>query len=128
MLLTVLKNIRPDTPETEVAFLATTPKPRLVKFVITPKGEEPFLTGDTQHKAMHFVVKVDIGRISGAFAELLGKQPADIHVWILEGEAPAFVKSEGPLAFGGPIWRLDLVSPVWPHAAEHVEREEVKSH
>lgn len=35
-------------------------------------------------------------------------------VWILEGEAPAFVKSEGPLYLGGPIWRIELTNPVWP--------------
>ncbi|MBI4485154.1 MAG: hypothetical protein HY655_04000 [Acidobacteria bacterium] len=35
------------------------------------------------------------------------------HVWVLEGEAPAFVKSEAPLFVGGPIWRMELVSPVW---------------
>jgi hypothetical protein len=66
---------------------------------------------------MHYVVKVEIGGLSGAFAELLGKEPPDTHVWILEGKAPAFVKSEGPLAFGGPIWRIELVSPTWSRPA-----------
>jgi hypothetical protein len=46
-------------------------------------------------------------------APLIGKQPPDSHVWILEGEAPAFVKSEQPLYNGGPVWRIELVSPVW---------------
>jgi len=27
--------------------------------------------------------------------------------WILEGEAPAFLKFEGPLYEGGPIWRIE---------------------
>ncbi len=123
LLLTLLKNLRPDAHETEVAFVAPTPKPRMVKFHIRPQGEEPFSTGDVQRKAMHYVVKVDIGGITGAFAELLGKQPPDIHIWILEGEAPAFVKYEGPLAFGGPIWRMELVNPVWPHAQEKEGKE-----
>jgi hypothetical protein len=30
------------------------------------------------------------------------------------GEAPAFVKSEQPFYLGGPVWRIELVSPVWP--------------
>ena len=81
------------------------------------------MTGDSQRKARHFVVQVDISGISGALAELLGKQPPDIHVWILEGEAPAFVKWEGPLAIGAPIWSLELVSPVWPCVAEHAQKE-----
>jgi len=29
---------------------------------------------------------------------------------------PAFVKSEQPFYMGGPLWRIELVSPVWPHA------------
>ena len=123
LLLTLLRNLPPNSPETEVAYVAPTPKPRLVKFRIRPQGEEPFATGDMQRKAMHYVVKIDIGGITGAFAELLGKQPPDIHIWILEGEAPAFVKYEGPLAFGGPVWRIELVSPVWPHSFSESKEE-----
>lgn len=43
--------------------------------------------------------------------------PPDSHVWILGGEAPAFVKSEQPLYFGGPVWRIELASPSWPRGA-----------
>ena len=64
--------------------------------------------------ATHYVVKVEIGGVSGLLAPLLGKQPPDTQVWILPGEAPAFVKSEGPLYLGGPLWRIELTSPVWP--------------
>ena len=113
LVLTLLKNIRPNVSETKVTFVAPTPKPRLVKLAITPQGEEAFSTGDAPRTAMHYAVKVEIGGLSGVFAELLGKEPPDTHVWILEGEAPAFVKSEGALALGGPIWRIELVSPVW---------------
>jgi hypothetical protein len=123
LVLTLLKNLRPDTPEMTVGFVATTPKPRLVKLIIRPQGEESFSTGDTRRKARHYVVRVDIGGLTGAFAELLGKQPPDTHVWILEGEAPAFLKSEGPLTFGGPIWRIELVSPVWPKAPTAANKE-----
>ena len=63
LILTLLKNLRPDGPPTTVSMVATTP---------------------------------------------------DIHVWVLGGEAPAFVKMEGPLFCGGPIWRIELASPVWP--------------
>ena len=114
MVLTLLKNIRSDALETKVSMVAATPKPRLVKLAITPKGEESFSVGGASRKATHYVVKAEIGGAAGLVAPLLGKQPPDIHVWILGGEAPAFVKSEGPLYFGGPIWRIELVSPVWP--------------
>jgi len=35
-----------------------------------------------------------------------------MQIWVLEGEAPAFVKFEGPLYNGGPIWRVELAAPV----------------
>jgi hypothetical protein len=90
--------------------VATTPTPRLVKLAILPQGEEPFSIGHFHHKAMHYVVKVEIGGAAGLLAHLMGKQSPDTHVWVLGGEAPAFVKSEGPLYAGGPIWRIQLAS------------------
>jgi hypothetical protein len=113
LILTMLKNVRPDAPPKALGFVAATPKPRVVKLEITAAGEEPFSTGGAARKAMHYILKVDIGGIAGIVAPLIGKQPPDSHVWILEGEAPAFVKSEQPLYNGGPVWRIELVSPVW---------------
>ncbi len=61
-LLPMLLNDIPATvPKTTLSMVATTPKPRLVKLVITPQGEEPFSSGGLAHKATHFVVKIDIG-------------------------------------------------------------------
>jgi hypothetical protein len=116
MIITLLKNVRPDALPPRVSFVAATPKPRLVKLVISAAGTEPFSVAGSGRRAMHYVVKVDIGGLSGLLAPLLGKQPPDSHVWILGGEAPAFVKSEAALFLGGPMWRTELVSPVWPRS------------
>jgi len=110
LLFTLMKDLRPSVPRTTVSMVAITPKPLLVKLAITPHGEEPFTIGSFRHKAMHYVVKVEIGGITGFLARLMGKQPPDTHVWVLGGEAPAFVKSEGPLYAGGPIWRIQLAA------------------
>jgi hypothetical protein len=117
LIFTLLKNVRPDGPPTFVSMVAATPKPRVVKIKISPVGEEPFSVGGGERKAMHYVLKIEIGGVAGAIAPLVGKQPADIHIWIFGGEAPAFVKSEGPLYAGGPNWRIELSSPVWPRTA-----------
>lgn len=114
LILTLLKNVQSGAPPKSVSYVAATPKPRLVKLEITEAGAEPFSTGGAARKAMHYVLKVDIGGIAGVIAPLIGKQPPDSHVWILGGEAPAFVKSEQSLYLGGPLWRIELVSPVWP--------------
>ena len=117
MVPVLLKNLAPGTAPTTVSMLVATPKPMVVKLVITPEGEETFSTNATAHKATRYGVKVDIGGIRGMLAPMVGKQPADTHVWILGGNCPAFVKSEGPSFEGGPIWRTELVSPVWPVAS-----------
>ena len=113
MTLTLLKNIRPNVPQTTVSMVAATPKPRLVKLLISPEGEDSFSVGGSSHKATRYVIKVEIGGIAGLAAPLVGKQPQDTHVWILGGDAPVFVKLEGPLYQGGPTWRIELTSPVW---------------
>jgi hypothetical protein len=117
LIFTLLKNVRPDGPPTTVSMVAVTPKPRLVKLKISPLGEEPFSVGGAEHTAMHYVLKIEIGGVAGAIAPLVGKQPPDVHVWVLGGEAPAFAKSEGPLYADGPNWRIELTSPVWPRTS-----------
>ena len=113
LLLTLLQNLRPGAAETKVSYLAATPKPRLVKLAITPQGEETFRAAGMPHKATRYAMKVELGGVAGAVAPLIGKQPKDIHVWILEGKAPAFVRMEGQLYQGGPVWKIELTSPVW---------------
>ena len=114
MVPMLLGDIDPKTPKTVVSMLVSTPKPRLVKLELSPMGEDPFSIGAASMKAMRYAVKVDIGGISGVIAPIVGKQPPDTHVWIVGGKAPGFVKSEGPLFQDGPVWRIELASPVWP--------------
>jgi hypothetical protein len=120
LILTILKNIRPDSPETKLSYVVATPKPRLVKLTITPHGEDTLTTAGSPHRATHYVLKVELGGIGGIVAPLIGKQPPDTHVWILGGKAPAFVKMEGPLYQDSPIWRIELTSPVW-RQSQHSE-------
>ncbi len=111
---TLLENARADAAPTQFPFVVATPKPRVVKLNVHPPVEETFLTGGVQRKALHYAMKVEIGGLSGVVAPIIGKQPPDQHVWILGGEAPAFVKSEQQFYPGGPVWRIELVAPSWP--------------
>lgn len=117
LLLSLIKNIRPDMPETKVSMVVATPKPRLVKLAISPHGEEPFSLAGSPRKAMHYRIKIELGGVTGVVAPLIGKAPPDIQIWILGGKAPSFVKEEGALYQGGPIWSIQLTSPVWPRAS-----------
>jgi hypothetical protein len=109
----LLKNIRPDAKETTVSLVAATPEPRLVKLVISPEGEAEFLIGEASRKAMQYRMQVEIGGILGFFAPLVGREPELSHAWVLPGDAPAFLRLEGQLFMGGPIWRIEPSSPVW---------------
>ncbi len=108
-----IKNISPDAKDVKVSWLAATPKPRIVKLAITSVGGETFSVAGRPDKSTVFNIKVEIGGVAGVVAPWLGKQPADMKVWIANGPAPAFVKWEGALYFGGPIWRIEMTSPVW---------------
>jgi hypothetical protein len=109
----LLKNIPPGARPTTVSLVAATPKPRLVKLVISPEGEAKFLAGGVSRQATQYRIKVEIGGILGFLAPLVGKQPEDSHAWILDGDAPAFLRLEGPLFMGGPSWRIEPAIPVW---------------
>jgi hypothetical protein len=114
LILSIATNLRPDTPETKVSMVVATPKPRLVKVAISPQGEEPFSLLGSHRKAMRFRLKIELGGVAGVVAPLIGKAPPETQIWILGGVAPSFVKEEGPLYEGGPVWTIQLTSPVWP--------------
>jgi hypothetical protein len=110
----LLMNILPTVPETRLAFVAPTEKPRLIHVSIKPVGEVPFTVGGTKRKAIDYVLHAELGGITGVVAPLIGKQPGDYHIWILAGVAPAFIREEGALYAGGPVWRIEQISPAFP--------------
>lgn len=119
LILNVLKNVQPETTETKMTYLAATPKPKIVKLSVARQGEEKFYVAGLPHKASRFLVKVELGGIAGVLAPLVGKQPDNISVWVLTGEAPAFIRSEGPMYLGGPSWTIEMTSPFWRQGSGH---------
>jgi len=114
LVSTLLKNVPSEAPP-PLSYVVATPKPRLVKLAVSAAAPNRFSTGQRGRSAVHYVLKVDLGGLSGLIAPLIGKQPPDAHVWVMGGDAPAFVKAEQALYVGGPIWMIELTSPVWPH-------------
>jgi hypothetical protein len=109
----ILMNILPSAPETKLSFVAPTSKPRLIKVSIKPAGEVTFKVGGYKRTATDFVLHPELGGVTGIIAPIIGKQPADFHIWIMGGEAPAFIREEGQLYEGGPIWRVEQISPTF---------------
>lgn len=114
LIVTLMKNLPDRLGVATMTIVAATPKPALVKLVVSRDGEDSVSVGTLSRKLTRYVVRVDLGPIKNALAKLLGKFPPDTRVWILEGEAPTFVRSEGPSFLGGPAWRIELTSPRWP--------------
>ena len=107
----LLLNISPQTAETKIAYIAPGKKPRLVHLSIKPTGTMAFRAGAFRRKATDFTLHVELGGVTGIVAPIIGKQPSDYHIWLQDGVPPAFVREEGPLYEGGPIWRIEQVSP-----------------
>lgn len=83
----------------------------LVKLAISPGGQEKFSIQGSPEKANRFVVHPEIEGIPDLLASIFGKQPQDTYVWVLDGEAPTFLKVQSPAYEGGPIWITQLASP-----------------
>lgn len=112
MVPTVMKNIVKGSRET-IHMVAFTPTPRVIELEMAPAGSTSIKIGDLEKTAVHYVLKPKLGllRIPAA---IIGKSPPDNHIWTVMDEVPAFVKFQGPLAAGGPVWRIELTSPKWP--------------
>jgi len=113
LIPTLLTSMAPGSADTTVTFLAATPKPRLLNLVISPEGKDPLSVAGAPRQAIRYRLKMELGGPAGAVATVIGKQPPDAHIWILEEDAPAFVKMEGQLYMDGPVWRIEPASPVW---------------
>jgi hypothetical protein len=113
MIPTLLENLQPGDKPVTVSMVVPTPKPRIVKLTIHQQGTAEFAAG-TQHEAIQYVLSVDLGGVASALAPLVGKQPPNTHIWISSGDAPAFLRMEGPFFDGGPTWRIETVNPTWP--------------
>jgi hypothetical protein len=113
LILVLLKNTSRSNMPPGWPYIVATPKPRLVKVALSAPSADRFGFGQTHHDVTHFVLKMELGGMAGLIAPLIGKQPADGHVWMLDGDAPAFVRAEQQFYRDGPVWRIDLVAPVW---------------
>ena len=110
----ILLNVAPTTPETKVSFIVASAKPRVAQLSVRNGGEVPFTIGGAPRKATDFVLHVELGGVAGVVAPVIGKEPRDYHVLILTGSEPAFIREEGQLYDGGPVWRIQQISAEFP--------------
>jgi len=114
----VVENMGAEQAGTTVEMVVMTPKPRVVKLVISNIAEDNYSLVGVERKATHYQIKIELGGVVGVIAPLVGKAPPDIEVWVIRGKATTFAREKGPLYAEGPIMTIQLASPVWPAAAK----------
>ena len=103
MFTMLMKNLGPGENRV-VHHVAFTPRPHAVKMTIRSAAEDAFfIGGDTPVRATRYLMQPQLG----LFASLLVTDLPDLNCWIANGDAPAFLKFEGPLYFQGPVWRIE---------------------
>jgi hypothetical protein len=105
---TLLLNVPQNTTPFRVGILAPVGDGRLIRILISPEGEQLFHTTGQTLKATVFRIHPELGGIVGVIAPLIGLQPKDVMVWILEGEEPAVVRIVGQLGGYGPVVSSEL--------------------
>jgi hypothetical protein len=100
---TLLLNLPNNTAPIRVGLLAPIDGGRLIRILISPEGEQSFHMAGQNHRAMVFRIHPELGGILGVIAPLIGVQPKDVIVWVMEGEEPAVVKIVGQLGGYGPV-------------------------
>ena len=113
MALTLLKNL-PAGATAAVHMVAFTPKPRVIKMGLAQEGTDPARVAGANRKANRYLVKLEVGGLTGVVASLVGKDPPDPRYWLIPGEVPAFGKFEGAMYLNGPIWRIEQTPIAWP--------------
>ena len=112
----IIENLRPGAPETKIPMLAATPSPRLITLSIASRGEDAFSVAGAPRKANHFEIKIVLGGIAGVVAPMIGKQPPNIQLWTVGGQAPMFIREQGQLYQDSPMFTIELTGPTWPDA------------
>jgi len=105
---TLLLNVPQNSTPFRVGMLAPVAGGRLIQLLISIEGEQPFRTTGQTLKATVFRIHPELGGIVGVIARLIGLQPKDVMVWVMEGEEPAVVRIVGQLGGYGPVVNSEL--------------------
>lgn len=111
LLLNVPHNIAPF----RVSMLAPFGGGRLVQLLISPESDQTVQLDGQTLQATVFRVHPALNGFVSLFAHLIGLQPKDVNVWVLEGDDPAVAVVIGQLGGYGPVISSDLVGSNFNH-------------
>ena len=105
---TLLLNVPQNTTPFRVGMLVPVGGGRLIRLLISRDSDQRFDLAGQILKATVFRIHPELGGIVGVIARLIGLQPKDVMVWVLEGDDPAVVRIVGQLGGYGPVVSSDL--------------------
>jgi hypothetical protein len=116
MIGVLLANVDPNGAPFKLAMVVPSAgKGRLIHLDVSAESQASFTVAGSARKATIYRMKLDLGGVAGVVAPIIGKQPADIVVWVLEGDAPLFVREVGQLSEGGPIVSIEFAGTSFAH-------------
>jgi hypothetical protein len=118
MIPLVIENMGAADSSETVSMVLATPDPLVAKLVISKIGEDNYSLVGVTRKAIHYEIKIQLTGIAGVVAPLIGKAPPNIEIWTVGGEAPTFVREQGPIYPDGPVMTIQLTSPTWSDASK----------
>jgi hypothetical protein len=116
MMGIVLLNVSPNAPEFKVGMVAPTGKGRLIRLAVSPAGQGTFSVVGTRRKASIFRIKPELGGLAGAIAPVVGKQPKDVMVWVIQGESPGIIRELVQLYEGAPMVSVEISGTSFPES------------
>jgi hypothetical protein len=105
---TLLLNMPQNVTPFRVGMLVPVGGGRLIRLLISRDGDQRFDSAGQTLTATVFRIHPELGGIVGVIARLIGLQPKDVTVWILEGDVPAVVRIVGQLGGYGPVVTSEL--------------------
>ena len=114
MALTIIKNL-PAGSGVAGRLAVFTPKPRLIEMGIAQESSGTVKLGPSTLPVTPYLVKLEVGGLTGVVATVIGKDPPDLRYWVVGGaKVPAFGKFEGAMFLNGPVWRIRQTLIEWP--------------
>jgi len=105
---TLLLNVPNNTAPFTLGMLAPVGTGRLIRILVSRDGEQQFRMDGQTRKATVFRIHPVLGAIVGWVAPMVGLQPKDVMVWVLEGDNPDIVRIVGQLGAFGPVVSSEL--------------------
>jgi hypothetical protein len=117
MMGALMTDLDPHAPPFKLPILSPTRKPRLFHLVVSSAGQGSFTVAGLRRTATIFRMHADLGGVAGVVAPLIGKQPKDVLIWVLEGDVPVVVRVVGQMAEGGPMVDIQFAGASFPRTA-----------